>query len=60
MHKALPQDAISMLKRASLVENTPDDPRRRQKAVEHAIARVKREFPSFFREEDHEAADCCE
>lgn len=51
MHKLLPLEARLMLQRAASVENTPDDPRSRQKAIERAMTVVQRDYPQYFREE---------
>ena len=47
----LPKEAAEALYAASQVHNTEDDPRARQKAIEHTTADIKLKYPQFFKEE---------
>ena len=47
----LPPDAARDLVLAASTDNTPDDPHRRQKAVERATKRAKAKYPQHFHQE---------
>ena len=47
----LPPAAIAQLQRAAQTPITADDPLARVKAIEQATARVKRDYPEFFNQE---------
>lgn len=49
IHDLLPKDAQAMLKRAAATPVPGHDPLARLKALEHAIKRVRREWPHLFR-----------
>lgn len=51
-NKPLPLEAKLLLQRAAETPITVDDPLARVKAVDHAIQRVKRDYPNFFSDED--------
>lgn len=48
----LPEEGRLILIRAAHVASTPEDPLARQKAIDTAIQRVKRLYPTFFKSED--------
>jgi len=48
---SLPQAAANQLKQAAQVPNTARDPLAKQKAIEAATAKIRRECPHFFRVE---------
>jgi len=50
----LPIDAVKALQVASQVKDTPDDPMARRTAVDNAIDSIKKKYPQFFKEQDHE------
>jgi hypothetical protein len=54
-HHLLPLPAQSLLRSAAATHNSPRDPLARQRAVEHTIRRVRRDYPDYFREDDHAA-----
>lgn len=49
--QVLPADATALLIRASQIENTADDPKARDRAVEAATRRIKKAYPQYFVQE---------
>lgn len=45
----LPMPAAEFLRRAAQTENTPDDPTRRQRAIEDATRVVQMRYPNHFK-----------
>jgi hypothetical protein len=52
-HHLLPADAQHLLRRAAATATPAHDLLARQRAVEYAIRRVRREHPDYFREDDY-------
>lgn len=50
----LPERAARILREAAQTENTRADPHARAKAIDRATARIKREYPDYFRHDDNE------
>ena len=56
-HRALPAEAQLILRRACLVQNTPQDPLAKLKAIDQANARIRSLFPSYFKPEEYPDED---
>lgn len=50
--QVLPWEAREALRRAAQVVNTRHDPMAREKAIERCIAKLKLNFPQYFRNEE--------
>ncbi|MDD3884544.1 MAG: hypothetical protein PHW66_06365 [Gallionella sp.] len=48
-HAALPIEAQQMLRRACQVQNTPDDPMAKIKAIDRANSKIRTMFPRLFK-----------
>lgn len=59
MHTLLPQEARAALQRAAGTHIPPHDPLARIKAIESATARIRFEYPQFFREALEDDQDSC-
>ena len=57
----LPYQAHALLVRASMTPITDKDPQARQRAIEDATRRIKREHPEFFQPEEAlpDESTCC-
>ena len=51
MHKLLPHEARAALQRAAMTPICQADPLSRVKAIEDCVAKLKREYPSYFQGE---------
>ncbi len=49
MHQLLPEQAQQILRDAAKTQNTEQDPRAKDKAIDKAVAMVKRMYPECFR-----------
>lgn len=50
-NRVLPYDAMRIIQRASHTKNTEADPRAKEKAIDEAVAKVRRMYPDFFIQE---------
>ena len=50
-HYVLPPDASQILRKASQTPNTPEDPLSKEKAINHAVAKIKTMYPHLFTDE---------
>ncbi|MDD4913301.1 MAG: hypothetical protein PHP57_13490 [Sideroxydans sp.] len=46
----LPEEAQRLLREAAKTPNTPKDPMAKIKAIDAAVAKVKSQYPSYFKE----------
>lgn len=47
-NQVLPYDAMRIIERASQVKNTPASPDAKEKAIEQALAKVRKMYPDIF------------